>query len=245
MALAIFGLLIRPPSFSCEAHGRRRTPVPECEYRCCTCNCNSSDNYDGDANSLHHASNSSSEKVHLRRKRSVPPRRHVLGQPHYPHHPAQLDRAECGGSRIYSGSRSRTVRSRRAIHGAHRPSHRRTGVYDDCFPSTALPGRFDLTCPGHQTNDRQSYLAEHLQQGFSGIELTKEVAHHTAHCFDYIRQGIMCNADTSLEGSTEAGPGWGSEHVCKDYDAVLEWANKHGAMAWRNELLPTEATLSS
>jgi len=104
---------------------------------------------------------------------------------------------------------------------------------------------FILTCPCHETNNRQSYLAEHLQQGFSGIELTKEVAHHTAHCFDYIRQGIMCNADTSLEGSTEAGPGWGSEHVCKDYDAVLEWANKHGAMAWRNELLPTEATLSS
>ncbi|KAM7218015.1 protein of unknown function (DUF3328) domain containing protein [Rhypophila decipiens] len=90
-----------------------------------------------------------------------------------------------------------------------------------------------------------SYLVEHLQAGYSGVEITKEVAHHTAHCFDYIRQGIMCNADTTLEGSTEAGPGWGSRHECKDYEAVLDWANKHGAMAWRNELLPAEATLSS
>ncbi|KAM7182899.1 protein of unknown function (DUF3328) domain containing protein [Naviculisporaceae sp. PSN 640] len=90
-----------------------------------------------------------------------------------------------------------------------------------------------------------SYLVEHLQAGYTGVELTKKVAHHTAHCFDYIRQGIICAADTTLEGSTEAGPGFGNPHECKDYDAVLEWANKHGAMAWRNELLPSEATLSS
>ncbi|KAK3393280.1 hypothetical protein B0H63DRAFT_457892 [Podospora didyma] len=88
-----------------------------------------------------------------------------------------------------------------------------------------------------------SYLVEHFQQGYGGLELTKEVAHHAAHCFDYIRQALMCAADTSLEGLTKAGPGWGSEHVCKDYDAVLKWANEHGAMPWRNELLPEDSTL--
>ncbi|CAI4212678.1 unnamed protein product [Parascedosporium putredinis] len=51
-----------------------------------------------------------------------------------------------------------------------------------------------------------SYLVEHLQAGYSGARLTEEVAHHAAHCFDYIRQGIMCAADTTLEGQTEAGP---------------------------------------
>lgn len=87
-----------------------------------------------------------------------------------------------------------------------------------------------------------SYLVEHLQAGYSGARLTEEVAHHAAHCFDYIRQGIMCAADTTLEGQTEAGPGWGSKHECKDYDAVLKWANEHATMKWRSNM-PDEATL--
>ena len=53
----------------------------------------------------------------------------------------------------------------------------------------------------------------------------------------------MCNADTTLEGKTEAGPGWGSEHECVDYDALLMWANKNSAYKWRNGLLPGEAVL--
>lgn len=52
----------------------------------------------------------------------------------------------------------------------------------------------------------------------------------------------MCNADTSLEGKTEAGPGWGSEHVCKDYDQVVKWANSNDVYKWRG-LLPDEAVL--
>ena len=88
-----------------------------------------------------------------------------------------------------------------------------------------------------------SYLAEHYQRGYAGIELTEEVANHTAHCFNYLRQGIMCSADTTLEGKTEAGPGEGSEHECVDYDALLEWANEHSAMKWREALLPVEGTL--
>ncbi|KAH7412050.1 hypothetical protein DE146DRAFT_642107 [Phaeosphaeria sp. MPI-PUGE-AT-0046c] len=88
-----------------------------------------------------------------------------------------------------------------------------------------------------------SYLAEYFQRGYGGHEMTKEVSHHTAHCFNYIRQGITCNADLTLEGKTDAGPGEGSEHECVDYDALLEWANKHAAYRWRNGLLPEDAIL--
>lgn len=83
-----------------------------------------------------------------------------------------------------------------------------------------------------------SYLAAHFQQGYGGVELEEEVAHHSAHCFNYLRQGIVCSADTTLEGKTDAGPGEGSKHECKDYDAVLAWANEHKAMSWREGLLP-------
>jgi hypothetical protein len=88
-----------------------------------------------------------------------------------------------------------------------------------------------------------SYLAENFQRGYGGKEMTKEVSKHSAHCFNYIRQGITCNADVTLEGKTEAGPGEGSEHECVDYDALLEWANEHAAYRWRNGLLPDDAIL--
>lgn len=73
-------------------------------------------------------------------------------------------------------------------------------------------------------------------------EVSQEVVHHTVHCFDYLRQSIMCAADTSLEGKTEAGPGWGSTHECADYDALLEWANERSVVLWRG-VLPDEAVL--
>ncbi|KAI1181946.1 hypothetical protein F5B17DRAFT_227119 [Nemania serpens] len=88
-----------------------------------------------------------------------------------------------------------------------------------------------------------SYIVDHYQRGYAGANLTEEVAHHSAHCFDYLRQSIMCAADTNLEGETEAGPGWGSDHTCADYDAVLAWANEHSAMKWRTGLLPGVAIL--
>jgi len=87
-----------------------------------------------------------------------------------------------------------------------------------------------------------SYLVEHYQAAINKTELTQEVAHHTAHCFDYLRQSIMCAADISLEGKTDAGPGWGSKHECKDYDALLKWANTHDVFKYRG-LMPDESTL--
>ncbi|KAK4099848.1 hypothetical protein N658DRAFT_497826 [Parathielavia hyrcaniae] len=97
-----------------------------------------------------------------------------------------------------------------------------------------------------------SYLAEHFQRGYNvnsnggtgtRQQLTDEVAHHASHCFNYLRQGITCSADTTLEGKAAAGPGEGSEHECVDYEALLRWANDHAAMKWRTGLLPGESIL--
>ncbi|KAK1957580.1 hypothetical protein LY78DRAFT_726910 [Colletotrichum sublineola] len=50
---------------------------------------------------------------------------------------------------------------------------------------------------------------------------------HLYHCWDYLRQAIMCAGDTTLEwkpaddiGST----GWGYQHVCKDYTTLFNFA---------------------
>jgi len=88
----------------------------------------------------------------------------------------------------------------------------------------------------------KSYLVQQFQNASQSAVLDQEVAHHTAHCFDYIRQSLMCNADTSLEGKTEAGPGWGSKHECRDYDAVLAWANDHTVYRWK-KIMPDESVL--
>ncbi|KAF1849035.1 uncharacterized protein K460DRAFT_428459 [Cucurbitaria berberidis CBS 394.84] len=54
---------------------------------------------------------------------------------------------------------------------------------------------------------------------------------HVKHCFDYLRQALMCAADTNLEDTSvedgeEGAPGWGSKRVCRDFDAVKEWSKK-------------------
>ncbi|KAF7525076.1 hypothetical protein G7054_g11199 [Neopestalotiopsis clavispora] len=62
-------------------------------------------------------------------------------------------------------------------------------------------------------------------------EFTRPQLEHTTHCIEYLRQAILCNADTSLEGETGAWPAsaaWGQMHTCKDFDALLELADDRG-----------------
>lgn len=42
---------------------------------------------------------------------------------------------------------------------------------------------------------------------------------HIGHCFDYIRQSIMCAADLTLESDD----GWNEVHMCKDQSEVMEF----------------------
>lgn len=63
----------------------------------------------------------------------------------------------------------------------------------------------------------------------SGHELEDDHHWHMIHCFDYLRQTIMCSADMSLEGLETTFPdhnggsdGWDSKHVCRDYSKVRE-----------------------
>lgn len=75
-------------------------------------------------------------------------------------------------------------------------------------------------------NDKE-YLAFVLAQD----HMTEE---HIYHCFDYIRQSIMCCGDTTLEKARTVGgelargvDGWGVGHECRDYDAIYRYAAEH------------------
>lgn len=53
--------------------------------------------------------------------------------------------------------------------------------------------------------------------------------HHIRHCFDYLRQAIVCAADTNLEvvdRVTHVTNGWGQEKICRDWDAVVRYAER-------------------
>ncbi|KAK8049891.1 hypothetical protein PG994_011621, partial [Apiospora phragmitis] len=57
---------------------------------------------------------------------------------------------------------------------------------------------------------------------------------HMNHCFDYLRQSIMCSGDVALEGEQTTFPegfdgsdGWDAKHVCKDYSEVYAYLEKN------------------
>lgn len=59
---------------------------------------------------------------------------------------------------------------------------------------------------------------------------------HASHCFDYLRQSIICAGDMTIEGpDLTAKPGesplrgWGVEHQCRPWRKVLEWRDSHAA----------------
>jgi hypothetical protein len=57
---------------------------------------------------------------------------------------------------------------------------------------------------------------------------------HLGHCFDYLRQAVMCAADTTLEPTEDLKSlgvkvvdGWNVTHQCRNYEAVYEFAERH------------------
>ena len=63
-------------------------------------------------------------------------------------------------------------------------------------------------------------------------------AHHVEHCLRYMRQIVLCNADTTLEPDhpgvkdgklTHAAGGVGSVHRCKDWTAVRRYLEENPA----------------
>ncbi|KAK5740509.1 hypothetical protein LTR17_004546 [Elasticomyces elasticus] len=57
---------------------------------------------------------------------------------------------------------------------------------------------------------------------------------HVYHCFDYIRQALMCAGDMTIEwprtetdGSRFAVDGWGITHECRDWSAIMEFMKQN------------------
>jgi hypothetical protein len=57
---------------------------------------------------------------------------------------------------------------------------------------------------------------------------------HNDHCFNYLRNALMCCGDTTLEGQSQAKmfedvpgtDGTGAVHVCRSYDEISAYADR-------------------
>ncbi|KAI5859360.1 hypothetical protein GGS23DRAFT_324151 [Durotheca rogersii] len=55
--------------------------------------------------------------------------------------------------------------------------------------------------------------------------------HHIRHCFEYLRQSLICLADTNLEefNYTARGvSGWETERTCRNFEGLKVWADDWG-----------------
>lgn len=78
-----------------------------------------------------------------------------------------------------------------------------------------------------------------LHHGPDGTEYFIDPTHnsyHTSHCFNYLRQSILCSLDTTLEGSGDGvgvGDGSGQTHMCRDNQQSIKWLEAHRHIDWR------------
>jgi hypothetical protein len=79
--------------------------------------------------------------------------------------------------------------------------------------------------PGMGESNGSSTLSTITNQGGAGHGLHPD---HVKHCFDYLRQALMCAADSNLEdiqwvdGIPET-TGWAGKRVCRDYEGLKDW----------------------
>ena len=99
-----------------------------------------------------------------------------------------------------------------------------------------LPTPLESYPPGTFTTSmtHQLHCLYAIVETFAGMEsnntdkIRGDGAWHLSHCFEYLRQSIMCCGDTALEGQQTTFPegiagsdGWDAKHVCKDYNQIL------------------------
>ena len=75
---------------------------------------------------------------------------------------------------------------------------------------------------------RRAYYQE--SDGLEAFDFGKERSAHVAHCFDYLRQGLTCNIDTTIEpavGEYGAFLGNGFDRQCQDFEALKDYVAEY------------------
>ncbi|KAF7943964.1 hypothetical protein EAE96_010377 [Botrytis aclada] len=114
------------------------------------------------------------------------------------------------------------------------------------LPSVNGPDRYSVSV-FHQLHClgmiRESYnsvlmgvrLHIHGDEDLSDSAAQESEKEHISHCFDYLRQAMMCSVDMTIEWAMEMPDGkppftvdgWGITHTCRDWELVLKWMGEH------------------
>ncbi len=74
---------------------------------------------------------------------------------------------------------------------------------------------------------RRAYYSTAESSELEDFDFGRNRSEHTKHCFEYLRQSLMCSADSSIEpaGSQVKGfLGWGFRRQCRHYEKLKSWA---------------------
>ncbi|KAI1308849.1 hypothetical protein F5Y03DRAFT_383282 [Xylaria venustula] len=79
---------------------------------------------------------------------------------------------------------------------------------------------------------RRAYYSQSAD--LQDFDFNEDRSIHLPHCFDYLRQGIICSADTTVEDAINVAdsngfPGSGFARTCYDYDALKEFLSTRRA----------------
>ncbi|KAK7947799.1 uncharacterized protein PG986_008685 [Apiospora aurea] len=127
----------------------------------------------------------------------------------------------------------------------------RGAIVVDPVDRSGLSDPYEIPIPEHERKEdgrskEEVYMVDVFHQlhclstlmtsyGHAVIEgKTPEDLDHDAHCFDLLRQSLLCAADTTVEGQTGYGIGWGTIHQCKDIDAIRVWVENRAGFAWHH-----------
>ncbi|KMP00330.1 hypothetical protein CIRG_00472 [Coccidioides immitis RMSCC 2394] len=82
------------------------------------------------------------------------------------------------------------------------------------------------------TFDKEKFLAADVNVGSPDFVPNGHGLWHAQHCFNYVRQGLQCAGDMSLEiptyfNGTPIVVGWNSPHKCRNWDAMWRYAEEH------------------
>jgi hypothetical protein len=88
------------------------------------------------------------------------------------------------------------------------------------------------TTDWEQYTIRRAYYSTTSEGNLEDFDFGKERKPHVAHCFDYLRQGILCSADSTIEPGVDTVNGFlgaGFPRQCRDFGELQDWAEDHRA----------------
>lgn len=91
----------------------------------------------------------------------------------------------------------------------------------------------------HGSSSQGKHENDHHEHNVGGDpnQVQDPIPDHVEHCFDYLRQSIMCAGDMTIEHALEpplgekreTTDGWGVKHQCKDWNEIMNWTLEHKA----------------